>query len=337
VLIVRTDNSHFERANWLPAQADVVDISDLMSSVSSLEAEYLLRVMFRGLTARRVFNVNSLLCWSTMRHFGANLAASLQTYAYMFCWDQTPSGIRVGYPADFFAETVANMTAFLTDTIYLRDELAAMYRLPATVRDRIVPLFTPAQTPLRTPSVARCVLDKADPASRRLVLWAGRLDRQKRFDLVQDIARRMPDVEFRCWGAALLDAQPNLAKLPENVAMQGSFETFDDLPLTDAGAWLFTALWEGMPTTIIELATRGVAIVASAVGGVPELIQPDTGWPVPAIASVDDYVAALRHALSDPEEAARRAETLQRRVASVHTEAMYDAELARLLGEEETA
>ena len=132
-------------------------------------------------------------------------------------------------------------------------------------------------------------------------------------------------------GGRLTGPATYVADLPANVAMQGSFDNFDDLPLEEAGAWLFTALWEGMPTTIIELAIRGVPIVASAVGGVPELIQPDTGWPVSAHASADDYVAALRCALGAPEEAMRRAEALQRRVASVYSEKVYDAALDALI------
>jgi len=335
VLVLRTDHPHFERGNWLPAEADCVDISDLTTGLPPSAAENLLRVLFRGVTAQRVFNVNSRLCWTTLRDHGANLAATLRTYAYMFCWDQTVSGRRVGYPAEFFAETAGSITAFLTDTVYLRNELAKMYQLPTSVGDRIVPIFTPARTLLQTPSIARVVLDRAAPGSRRLVLWAGRLDRQKRFDLVQDIARSMPDVEFRCWGTALLDAPPDLSRLPANVTMQPSFDSFDDLPLADAGAWLFTSLWEGMPTTIIELAARGMPVVASAVGGVPELIQPDTGWPVPTEADIDDYVAALRDALSSPEEAVRRAEALQRRVSSIYTETRYDATLDALLAAEE--
>jgi glycosyltransferase involved in cell wall biosynthesis len=270
-----------------------------------------------------------------LRRHGANLAATMKTYGYMFCWDQTRSGLRTGYPAEFFSPTIENMTAFLTDTLYLRDELTKMYQLPAVLQARIQPIFTPAQGPLHTPSIARQKASRAAPGGRGLVLWGGRLDRQKRFDLVQDIARRMPDVDFRCWGTALLDEPPDLGKLPVNVTMHGSFESFDDLPLKDADAWLFTASWEGMPTTIIELATRGMVVVASAVGGVPELIRPDTGWPVSHDADADDYVAVLRSALSEPDEAVRRAEMLQHRVASIYSEAVYDSVLDRLLKAEE--
>jgi glycosyltransferase involved in cell wall biosynthesis len=334
ILILRTDNPHFERANWIPPGVDVVDISDVIASLSVSDAEIQLRFIFRGLRPKRVFNVNSRLCWTTFRSYGRNLASTFRLYAYLFCWDQTESGVRAGYPAEFFAETAGSMGAFLTDTDYLKVELQRMYSLPASACSRIVPMFTPAQAMLRNPSVARDVFEKRDGRSKRTVLWAGRLDRQKRFDLVQEIACLMPQVEFHCWGAALLDAPPDLSRLPPNIKMRGSFDSFDELPLTEAGAWLFTALWEGMPTTLIELAARGVAIVASAVGGVPELIQPDTGWPLPPGADAAEYCAALQHALDMPEEAMSRAEALQRRMAARYTEANYDAALSSLVMQE---
>ena len=137
VLILRTDHSAFERANWLPAEADSVDISDLTRNVTPRQAENLLRAVLRGVTPRRIFNVNSRLCWTMSRDHGANLAATFRTYAYLFCWDLTPSGQRAGYPVEFFVETADNMTAFLTDTIYLRDELTKMYGLSEATRDRI--------------------------------------------------------------------------------------------------------------------------------------------------------------------------------------------------------
>jgi glycosyltransferase involved in cell wall biosynthesis len=333
VLILRTDNPHFERADWLPDAADCVDMSDLRAALPEPEAQKLLRVVCRGVAAQRVFNVNSRLCWTALRDNQANMAASHANYAYLFCWDQTPDGRRVGYPAEFFAETVTSASGFLTDTEYLKAELSAQYRLAPQMQAKIVPLATPAQTALRPVAIAREIAEAHTPLAP-CVLWAGRLDRQKRFDLVCDIARLMPNVTFRCWGAALLDAPPDPSGHPANIVMEGTFESFDALPLTQAGAWLFTSSWEGLPTTIIELATRGIAVVASAVGGVPELITPDTGWPMLPEAKAEDYARALRAALADPSGAAERAEALQSRVATRHATAAYDAALARLLDQE---
>ena len=117
----------------------------------------------------------------------------------------------------------------------------------------------------------------------------------------------------------MLDAQPDLSDASSNVSMNPPYRTYADLPLTNADAWLFTSAWEGMPTILIELAMWGVPIVASAVGGVPEIIRPDTGWPIPVAAPVDAYVDALREALANPEDAIRRAENLQAHAAEVYT------------------
>lgn len=334
VLILRTDQPHFERADWLPQGADVVHASDLFGSVDLPRAQHLLKVMLKGIQARRVFNVNSRLCWTMFRDHGAFMAESFHTYAYLFCWDHLPSGLRAGYPAEFFACTIEHLSGCMTDTVYLRDQLSQMYSLPLETQNRIKPLFTPAQSPLRPVAVARDVAREADPATRKRVLWGGRLDRQKRFDLVIELAQRMPDIEFWCWGAALMDKEPVLSKLPSNIVMQGTFTTFDEVPLTSAGLWLFTALWEGMPTTLIELATRGVGVIASAVGGVPELITRESGWPVPEGGTADIYERTLREALADPEEVARRGEALQKRVSVMYNKEHYDADIVAMLMEE---
>jgi glycosyltransferase involved in cell wall biosynthesis len=333
VLVLRTDNPHFERTDWLPAAADCADMSDLRAGLTEAEAQKLLRVFCRGVGARRVFNVNSRLCWTALRDNQANMAATHANYAYLFCWDQTPDGTRVGYPAEFFTATAASITAFLTDTEYLKTQLIAQYQPSPKTIAKIVPLATPAQTDIRPVAIAREIAD-GDPLSP-CVLWAGRLDRQKRFGLVREIATLMPETTFRCWGTALLDAPPDLSELPPNMVMEGTFETFDDLPLAQAGVWLFTSSWEGMPTTIIELAMRGVAIVASAVGGVPELVTLDTGWPLPPEATASDYAAALYAALEDPAGAAERAKALQARAAARHDSTAYDAALSALLDQEQ--
>ena len=43
-------------------------------------------------------------------------------------------------------------------------------------------------------------------------------------------------------------------------------------------------------TTIIELGVLGMPIVASAVGGIPELVDETTGWLVDPFDDVDQFV-----------------------------------------------
>lgn len=334
LLIIRTDRPNFERPEWVPKGVDVIDASDIFSSVRPLDAQMLLYGMFMGLAPARVVNVNSRLCWDTLARFGSRLSNSMHLYSYLFCWDHTPRGYRVGYPGEFFPETAFHLSAIFTDTIYLKSELISIYRPPKHVQDRILPIFSPSRSEISGPAIAEVSVDRAISRRRWKVLWAGRLDRQKRFDLVQEIARGMPDIDFFCWGAALLDAPPDHEKTPINLELHAGFSSYDELPLKDADLWLFTSEWEGMPTLLIELAHRGMSIVASSVGGVPELIDKKTGWPVNEVRSVEAYVSAIREALSAPRERVARAIRLRERARARHSMVSYVKQISEVLNKE---
>jgi glycosyltransferase involved in cell wall biosynthesis len=255
----------------------------------------------------------------------------MDLYAYLFCWDQDRSGMRVGYPSDFFAATVTNLAAIFTDTLFLRDELIKIYLPPSEIVTRVIPLFSPIREIPKNLSVVAEVAANRERARPR-VLWAGRLDPQKRFDLAIGAARLMPDVDFECWGGVVL-GETVAYDPPPNMKLNGFFAEYEVLGLEDADAWLFTSDWEGMPTLIIELAVRGAPIVASAVGGVPELVTAATGYPVPGGSGPAAYVEALRDAIAHPEERIARARALQALALSRHSEDAYVTAIKTVLGE----
>lgn len=338
VLLIRTDQPNFDRPEWVPAGVDVVDASRVFRSLPSIDAQALIYGVFMGLAPSRVINVNSRLCWDTMARFGVRLSESINLYSYLFCWDQTASGYRVGYPSEFFPETANSLRAVFTDTIYLKNELTKIYNLPPPIAERIVPLFSPSRGQLPDgPTKTEESLAGANKRRRWKILWAGRLDRQKRFDLVQEIAHRIPDADFLCWGTALLDAPPDHSRSPGNLILNDGFSSYDELPLGDADLWLFTSEWEGMPTILIELAHRGVSIVASSVGGVPEMIDDDTGWPVEDVRSVDAYVKVIRAALAAPRERVARAQRLRERARGRHSMPAYVEQISEVLNKEVSA
>lgn len=331
VLILQTDHPAVERIDWKPGDVDLVDVSDIMNSVDAPTAERLLNTILAGLTPKRVINVNSNLTWRVFRRFGKRLKDRTKLYGYLFCWDRTPIGAWAGYPSDFYAETANNLSGILTDTQYLKDQLKRIYRPPTELEDRIYPIYTPLAKAVGQRHSSGSSSNRWSGKVRPLVLWAGRLDRQKRFDLAIEVARAMPDVDFRAWGKALLDQSPDLTDLPKNITLTDSFNGYDELGLDAADAWLFTSEWEGLPTVLIELGARGVPIVASAVGGVPELITPETGWPVDDVENVQAYVSALRAAIASPNSRSSEGAALRDIVAGRHSQPAYDARLLGIL------
>lgn len=334
ILILRTDHAHMERADWVPAGVECIDVSSELSALPELSAEFVLYGLFLRLGAKRVVNVNSRRCWNTIKRFGARLRRDVFLYSYLFCWDQLRDGTRVGYPSEFFTETAAVLQRTFTDSEYLRTELLRIYRPPAHIAERVLPLFSPARSEPTETLMAALSLETAAARPRARILWAGRLDWQKQFHIVQAVARRMPEVDFVCWGKVVLGDAPTLGPSPENVVLNDAFSEFDDLPLARSDLWLFTSAWEGMPTTLIELAIRGVAIVASSVGAVPELVDGSTGWPVYQAGDVEDYVATIRAALADPDARVARATRLQQRAASRYVEHAYAEQIRGVFAQE---
>lgn len=333
VLLLRTDQDYFERPDWVPRNVDCVDISDVIKMLPNAQAEEYFYSLLLGLSAKSVFNVNSNLCWRTFARYGSRLSRLTDLYAYLFCWDRDINGHLVGYPSDFYVSTAPHLRAVLTDTVYLRDQLIKLHKPPENLARRLVPLFSPVSGTIQEQgSLAEVSATKS--RARPRILWAGRLDRQKRFDLVVDIARSMPEVEFLCWGTEGIDAIPAVRDLPSNLILQSTFKRYEDLPLDDADVWLFTSAWEGMPTLIIELAVRGVPIVASAVGGVPELIDETTGYPVHENATVEAYVEVLNNVIMNPSGRVAKAKMLQIKAKERHSKTAYVERLEQIVSGE---
>jgi glycosyltransferase involved in cell wall biosynthesis len=71
---------------------------------------------------------------------------------------------------------------------------------------------------------------------------------------------------------------------------------------------ILPSLTEGLPNVVLEAFAYKTPVVATAVGGVPELVKDDeTGWLVPP-RDPHALAQAILDALSNPEEARRRAE-----------------------------
>lgn len=333
ILILRVDQKHLERPDWIPDGVDHVHISDLLGFVSSDNAESLLYALLLGLAPKRVINVNSYRVWRTFERFSRRLSERISLYSYLFCWDQTADGLRVGYPSMFYAATSPNLAGTLTDTDYLRRELLRLYSPPDDVAQRTIAVYTPARTEPTKHLCAELGVERRI-GKRPLILWAGRLDRQKRFDLVQEIARRMPHADFHCWGDALLDSPPDFNKSPRNLKLNPGFKDYAELPFEDADLWLFTSAWEGMPTILIEIAVRGMAVVASQVGGVPELANDETSFAVHDIDDVEAYVKQVQFALDNPKLRIERARKLQQRAIERYTRPSYVNQLKRIFDRE---
>lgn len=314
VLVVTTDLSDFERPDWFDSRAQIFDLNAHLKDLAREQRLAVLLDVLRGLTPSRVVNVNSRLGWDLLQVYGRQLSAMTVLGTYLFTWDLDARGHRAGYPIREFQDCFPHLDWVLLDNDSLKQELVARYLMPGPLRDRLVVARTPVSaTELDVSAVFQSRRERGLPLR---AIWAGRFDRQKRFDLALALAERMPEIELHVWGKPVLGGlEVDLERLPHNVYLHGTFHHFDDLPLHETDLLLYTSEWDGMPTILLDAATRGMAVLASEVGGVGELVTEETGFPVKDALSVGAYEEVLRRMSAEPHEVTLRARRLRQRVA----------------------
>jgi glycosyltransferase involved in cell wall biosynthesis len=165
----------------------------------------------------------------------------------------------------------------------------------------------------------------AEAAGRPLVLAVGRLAPQKDFGTLLAAAARWRDLDpppllaIAGDGALAGELRARAAALGVDAAFLGHR---DDVPnlLASATVFVLPSRWEGQPLVLQEALRAGVAIVATRVGGIPDLVGDDAAVLVRP-GDPEALAAAVRAVLADPPLAARLRTAAAARGAALPTPA----------------
>jgi len=323
ILVLTTDVDVFERPDWFPEGMDIFNISQYFTAITMEQRVRVLLDLVRGVQPSRLFNINSNLGWQLTSNYCRQLSEWMDLYFYLFCWEKDTRGNKYGYPIEWFLPTFDYCKGVFTDSLVLAKELQDRYCPTPALKKKIVCLHTPAND--RNVSYHEVLQHRATlPATPRRVFWSGRFDRQKRIDLLLEIARLMPDVEFWVWGKSVISDTPtDLSSSTPNLRLMGSYTHIDEVPIGSCDCFLYTAGWDGLPTVLIEVGSRAVPVVASAVGGVVDLITDETGWPVEDSENPEAYMKAINAVTDDYPTALVKAQKLREHTLQLCDEERY--------------
>jgi len=311
VLLLTTDLNVFDRPDWFPEGIDVFNVSDYFDTLGMEQRARVLLDIVRGVQPSRLFNINSNLGWRMTSAYCRQLSEWMDIYFYLFCWDKDEAGNKTGYPIEWFLPTFDHCAGVFTDSDVLANELRDRYCPTPSLKAKITTLHTPADDPQVSYNDVLTHRSSLPTTSPRL-FWSGRFDRQKRVDILCEVARRLPHVEFWVWGKSVIENDNSwLDSDIKNIRLMGSYTHIDEVPIAACDGFLYTAAWDGLPTVLIEVGSRGVPVIASAVGGVVDLIQEHTGTPVTDAEDPNAYVQSIEDLLNDYPAALVKAQALR--------------------------
>jgi glycosyltransferase involved in cell wall biosynthesis len=216
-------------------------------------------------------------------------------------------------------------------TVFADAAIATSASVRAVIRGRLQPeIVYPAVVPFAAPAPDMSGRPPVIGALSRLAPVKGHIH----------LVRAMPALLARVPQARLEIAGegPEAARLrseAERLGVAGSVTWLGWCDDRDAlfGRWrLFASpsLMEGFGLSILEAAMHGLPIVASRIGGIPELIEDGVSGCLVPPGDVDALAAALAGCLLDPPRAARLGEQAALRARTAFAPAQFDAAMRSL-------
>ncbi len=301
---------------WFPEGQPIIDLASMRKQLS-MNPDDVVRVLgefLLGIEPAIVVNVNSSVLWQTYQTYGLTLSQVMSLWTNLFCFDYDTRGFPVGY-ANRLVETIDYLDSILVDNQTFADLLCDRFAFGGVNAAKFAVSRTPMLVELEVKESFTL-----EPGVRPRALWTGRFAPQKRPDFCYEVAALVPEVDFVMYGTGD-DRPPDTL---ENAIDAGVYDSFASIAPWEFDLFFHTAAWEGLPVSIVEAAGAGLPVVAPLVGGIGEILDEGTGYPLATDATPEDYAAAVRACLADRNTAEARATALRSRVGEMHSWGNFD-------------
>jgi glycosyltransferase involved in cell wall biosynthesis len=274
-----------------------IEASTNFHNLSLEQQAHLLATLVVQLEPKKIHLVNSVAGYIALQKFSDIIARASKIFITIFMIDKTPEGRSTHKFTECITDTIDDVTEIYADNQAVIDQLVDLMGVD---RDKFRVLYQPI-------NLKRFNTQERFKTRPSKVLWAGRLDRQKRPDILAAIVNRdeLKNIaEFHVFGSAELgdyNYEDFFKQAPE-LRFHGSFAGgLNTLKLTDYDIFLMTSQWEGYPNVLLEAIAGGLLPVAPKVGGIAELINTETGYLIEQYDDIDAYVKAIQKSIAEKE------------------------------------
>lgn len=266
MLLITTELAESNWINRLPHSVTHLDFAKFSDKLNSYKSIEMLARLLLQIPAQTIHNINSASGWEVFKQYGLQLnSMNKSLFASVFCEDEYEPEIYIGY-AHYLPETFRYLNKVFCDTQWYPKEQSRLTGLDQLLKTVYFPFL------------GRLHSYVATDAKKSPVLWASRIAKQKRPELLFQIAKAMPDQEFHIYGVVESICSTELEELMalKNVKYFGKYDSFVQIIEQEKyAAFLYTSQYDGLPNVLIEAISNGLPVISYDVGGIGELIHKD--------------------------------------------------------------
>ena len=304
IAVITTLASKNEWASKIPDNACLFDYGNVAKNLyDDEERDILFTRLIIQLQSKRIHIINSEFAYNWAYSHRMLLEANYDLRISLFCHDIIPNtnGEGVFDYADPYASRVEPYVSHIfTDNKAVIDKLVTSYGFN---QEKIKVHFQPF--------VGEIYAHKKNNKNSQLrILWASRICTQKKPELVIKIAENLESNKYHIdmYGSIECGYDKKMFSGIDALEYRGGFNGLDSIDIEDYDCFLYTSFIDGLPNIILEVASKGLPIVASDAGGVKDFIRDkNTG----ILVSGDDpssYVKALEYIYNNRDSAKELAE-----------------------------
>ena len=261
-----------------------------------------------------IVSINCFDMTNALHEYDRPLTAVSRVFLALFAFDR----IGVGYPVNPITDDAErsfldSVSAIVTDNTVTAGILTEMLGLDES---KVKVHYQPAMDPTPALSAGSRALDDSffSTANPFKIVWPHRLDKEKRPDALVPVAQRLRAeglaVEIDVYGQQVLsDGGKALMKslASAGINYKGPYSGgLAALPTHDYHALLLTSQSEGLPLVLVQSMLLGLPVIASAVGGVTDIVRhKKTGLLAAGPDDVDGFVEAIRYLMGSLEDRRR--------------------------------
>lgn len=275
-----------------------------------------------------VLNVNSPDFFESLRNYSLPMSQRTNLYFTFFCFDHSIEGVPIHHAFESSREYLSNVRGIFTDNDVVRRQLIEMFGFEESfVHSHHAPFeFLGNKATLENIRLSQNEQVK--------LLWAHRIDRQKRPDVLNRIVQALNEEGFKVqidlYGKSVLN-EASTFNFDGSIKLFGEFTGgLYGIDTSSYDAFLVTSEWEGLPTVLLQAVDLGLPIIATNVGGISDVVMKDTsGYLVKSPEDIDGFVDAIKHLHSNPKQASKMANMAKTIIRSQHSWDQFQASVDR--------